>query len=170
MRVGCTDGKDLRKKHKKPQISITKYTFLFCCLLWWMQVINLLLAEPINSAAALGYFFIKPSVWEKKLNNIFIECKSYFVTVIRSRCCFDCQLLDSAKAAHRINQRIREIILLHDNARTHKAAITRDKQDQIHWENLEHLPYTHNLSPCDFHLSGPLNDTALGRQRFQSST
>lgn len=82
-----------------------------------------------------------------------------------------CQLLDSAKAAYRNkrrNQSVRDVILLHDNARPHTAALTQEKLNQLHWETLEHPPYSPDLSPCDFHLFGPLKE-ALGGQHFESN-
>lgn len=53
------------------------------------------------------------------------------------------QLQDSEKAAYRSkrgNQLIREVILRHDNARSHTAVLTLDKLNQIHWETLEYPP------------------------------
>ena len=38
---------------------------------------------------------------------------------------------------------------------------------QFHWEKLEHPPYSADLSPCDFHLFGPLKE-ALGGQHFEN--
>lgn len=79
-----------------------------------------------------------------------------------------CQLLDQLKAAYRSKRRrqpIRSVILLHDNARPHTALRTREKLEDFFWETLEHPPYSPDLSPCDFHLFGPLKE-ALGGQRF----
>lgn len=36
----------------------------------------------------------------------------------------------------------------------------------MHWTQLEHPPYSPDLSPCVFHLFGPLKE-ALGGQRFE---
>jgi len=63
------------------------------------------------------------------------------------------KLLDYVKAAYRnkrCRQSIRSVLLLHDNARSHTAVITRDKFSQIYWTSLEHLPYSSDLSLCDF--------------------
>lgn len=62
---------------------------------------------------------------------------------------------------------MRKVILLHDNARPHTAALTREKLEQLGWETLDHPPYSPDLSPCDFHMFGPLKE-ALGGQRFDS--
>jgi hypothetical protein len=35
------------------------------------------------------------------------------------------------------------------------------------WEIMNHLPYTPDLAPSDFHLFGPMN-MHLGRQKFQT--
>lgn len=39
--------------------------------------------------------------------------------------------------------------------------------EQFGWEILEHPAYSPDLSPCDYHLFGPLKE-ALGGQRFDS--
>nr|QLJ84876.1 transposase-like protein [Dichotomius schiffleri] len=80
-------------------------------------------------------------------------------------------MLDAAKLAFRRkrkSQAIRSVILLHDNARPHTAAATRNKLEALGWETLEHPPYSPDLSPCDFHLFGPLKE-ALGGQRFDDN-
>lgn len=82
-----------------------------------------------------------------------------------------CQLLDETKLAYRRKRRtspIRNIILLHDNARLHTAAQTRQKIEDLFWNTLEHPPYSPDLSPCDYHLFGPLKE-ALGKQRFDDN-
>jgi hypothetical protein len=38
--------------------------------------------------------------------------------------------------------------------------------EKLHWEVLPHPPYSPDLSPCDFHLFGPLKE-ALGVSKFQ---
>ncbi|EFN74649.1 Histone-lysine N-methyltransferase SETMAR, partial [Camponotus floridanus] len=60
---------------------------------------------------------------------------------------------------------IRSVILLHDNARPHTAALTREKLNKIYWSTLEHPPYSPDLSPCDYHMFGPLKEE-LGGHRF----
>lgn len=81
-----------------------------------------------------------------------------------------CDILNEVRLAYRRKRRdlpMREVILLQDNARPHTAALTREKLEQLGWETLEHPPYSPDLSPCDFHLFGPLKE-ALGGQRFVS--
>ena len=48
------------------------------------------------------------------------------------------------------------IILLHDNVHPHTANLVRDKLQRFGWETLQHPPYSSDLSPCDFHISGDL--------------
>jgi len=48
----------------------------------------------------------------------------------------------------------------------HTAALIMSKLEEMHWTLLEHPPYSPDLSPCDFHLFGPLKE-ALGGQRFK---
>lgn len=82
-----------------------------------------------------------------------------------------CTLLNQVKAAYRSKRRgqpVRDVILLHDNARPHTANETRLKLEEMSWETLEHPPYSPDLSPCDFYMFGPLKD-ALGGQRFNDN-
>jgi hypothetical protein len=54
-----------------------------------------------------------------------------------------CQLLESTKAMYRTKRRdmaIRDVILLHDNARPHTANLTKEKLEKMHWETLDHPP------------------------------
>jgi histone-lysine N-methyltransferase SETMAR len=60
---------------------------------------------------------------------------------------------------------MREVVLLQDNACPHTASLTQRKLEQLGWKTLEHPPYSPDLSPCDFHVFGPLSE-ALGGQRF----
>ena len=46
-----------------------------------------------------------------------------------------------------------------------KKALTEEKVAQLHWTALQHPPYGPDLSPCDYHMFGPLKG-ALGGQRF----
>lgn len=81
-----------------------------------------------------------------------------------------CQILTEVRLAYRRKRRdlpMRKVILLHDNARPHTAALTVQKLEQLGWETLEHPPYSPDLSPCDFHVFGPLKE-ALGGQKFHS--
>jgi len=60
---------------------------------------------------------------------------------------------------------IPDMLLLHDNARPHSAAVTQEKLAQMYWTVLEHPPYSPDLSPCDYHMFEPLKE-ALGGQHF----
>jgi len=53
----------------------------------------------------------------------------------------------------------------HDNARPHSATLTQEKLAQMYWTALEQPPYSPDLSPCDYHMFGPLKE-AQGGQRF----
>ncbi|XP_057658478.1 histone-lysine N-methyltransferase SETMAR-like [Diorhabda carinulata] len=81
-----------------------------------------------------------------------------------------CKILTEVRLAYRRKRRhlpMRKVILLHDNARPHTEALTVQKLEQLGWETLEHPPYSPDLSPCDFHVFGPLKE-ALGGQKFHS--
>jgi histone-lysine N-methyltransferase SETMAR len=79
-----------------------------------------------------------------------------------------CDVLSEVRKAYRRKRRdlsMREVVLLQDNARPHRAALTQLKLEQLGWKTLEHPPYSPSLSSCDFHVFGPLKE-ALGGQRF----
>jgi histone-lysine N-methyltransferase SETMAR len=61
----------------------------------------------------------------------------------------------------------RGVLMLHDNARPHAAHATRDTLCRFGWGVLDHPPYRPDLSPCDYHVFGPLKKTLKGR-RFNS--
>jgi hypothetical protein len=42
-----------------------------------------------------------------------------------------------------------------------KNAVTEEKLAQLYWSALQHPPYSPDLSPCDYHMFGPLKE-ALG--------
>lgn len=46
--------------------------------------------------------------------------------------------------------------------------LTQEKLTQMHWTPLEHPPYSPDLSPCDYHLFGPLKED-LGGKRFDDN-
>jgi histone-lysine N-methyltransferase SETMAR len=56
-----------------------------------------------------------------------------------------------------------EVILLHDNARPHTAAATVNNIAAFSWERLDHVPYSPNLAPSDFHIFPTLKRTLDGR-------
>ena len=59
------------------------------------------------------------------------------------------------------------VILLHDNARPHVSRVTQSVLAKFKWEQFEHPPYSPDMSPCDFHLFGPLKKHLKGK-RFHS--
>lgn len=59
------------------------------------------------------------------------------------------------------------VCFLHDNARPHTARVTFAKLHHFGWEVLPHPAYSPDLSPCDYHLFGPLKEY-LGGKRFKS--
>ncbi|GFT45434.1 mariner Mos1 transposase [Trichonephila clavipes] len=59
------------------------------------------------------------------------------------------------------------VILLHDNARTHVSIVTQIELDKFKWETLDYTPYSPDMSPCDFHVFGPLKKHPKGK-RFNS--
>ncbi|GFS66023.1 histone-lysine N-methyltransferase SETMAR [Trichonephila clavipes] len=59
------------------------------------------------------------------------------------------------------------VVLLHDNARPHVSRVTQMELDKFKWETLDHPPYSPDMSPCDFHVFGPLKKHLKGK-RFNS--
>jgi histone-lysine N-methyltransferase SETMAR len=56
------------------------------------------------------------------------------------------------------------VLMLHDNARPHAPHLTRDTLRRFDWGVLDHPPYSPDLSPCDYHVFGPLKKTLKGRR------
>jgi hypothetical protein len=44
---------------------------------------------------------------------------------------------------------------------THTARVTQERIQELQWWLLEHLPYSPDLDPSDFHLFGPLKKPTL---------
>lgn len=57
------------------------------------------------------------------------------------------------------------IVLLHDNARPHTAAVTKKLLQRFRWEVFDHPPYSPDLAPSDFHLFAHMKRW-LGGQHF----
>ena len=53
-------------------------------------------------------------------------------------------------------------IILHDNARSHTAAVVTDLLCIWQWEILEHPPYSPDMSPCDYNLFPKVKEPLRG--------
>jgi histone-lysine N-methyltransferase SETMAR len=62
-------------------------------------------------------------------------------------------------------QLAKEVPLHHDDARPHTAQATQEIIQELQWGLLEHLPYSPDLAPSDFHLFDPLKKH-LGWKHF----
>jgi histone-lysine N-methyltransferase SETMAR len=51
-----------------------------------------------------------------------------------------------------------------ENALPHATHATWDTLRRFGWGVLDHTPYSPDLSPCDYHMFGPLKKTLKGRQ------
>jgi hypothetical protein len=60
------------------------------------------------------------------------------------------------------------VMLLHDNARLHTTARTRALLEHFNWELFDHLPYSPDLTPSDYHLFTNLMNW-LQSQRFNNN-
>jgi histone-lysine N-methyltransferase SETMAR len=56
------------------------------------------------------------------------------------------------------------VILLHDNASSHTAKVTKKKLDDLGWEVLPHPPYSPDMAPSDFHLFVSFKSWLKGKQ------
>ena len=68
---------------------------------------------------------------------------------------------------HRLCTGVRCIKLLHDNASAHKSATVQEYLKESGLDVLDHLPYSPDLSPCDFWLFPRLKEMLAGH-RFES--
>ncbi|GFV36791.1 mariner Mos1 transposase [Trichonephila clavipes] len=59
------------------------------------------------------------------------------------------------------------VVLLHDNVHPHVSRVAQMELDKFKWETLDHSPYSPDMSPCDFHVLGPMKKH-LKRKRFNS--
>ncbi|GFW56812.1 histone-lysine N-methyltransferase SETMAR [Trichonephila clavipes] len=59
------------------------------------------------------------------------------------------------------------MVLLHDNVRPRVFLVTQTELDKFKWETLDHPPCSLEMSPCDFHVFGPLKKHLKGK-RFNS--
>lgn len=81
-----------------------------------------------------------------------------------------CELLDKLRRAIENKRRgklSRGVLLIHDNARPHVAAVTKNRLESFAWEIFSHPPYSPDLAPSDFHLF-PFLKAELGGQHFES--
>jgi histone-lysine N-methyltransferase SETMAR len=62
----------------------------------------------------------------------------------------------------------RKKIIYQDNAPTHKSVLAMGKLRDLHYELLEHQPYSPDLAPFDFYLFPKLKIFLAG-QRFSSN-
>ena len=58
--------------------------------------------------------------------------------------------------------RLREVMLLHDNACPHSANLTKNTIQELGLEVFLHPPYLHDLAPSDFHLLCSLSNNLQG--------
>jgi len=81
------------------------------------------------------------------------------------------QMIDLEQAARINRPQYRsfhdKLILLHDNAPAHTAAVVKKKIEELGWETLAHSAYSPDLAPSDYHLFTSMGH-ALAEQRFTS--
>jgi hypothetical protein len=60
------------------------------------------------------------------------------------------------------------VVLLHDNARPHTAALKNALIKPFNWEIFNHLPYSPDLAPSDYHLFTKMK-VWLATQRYHTN-
>jgi len=60
------------------------------------------------------------------------------------------------------HKNLREILLQHDNARSHSSLKTLESITKFGWTMLPYPPNSPNLAPSDFHTLGALKDAICG--------
>ncbi|KAJ4426673.1 hypothetical protein ANN_26471 [Periplaneta americana] len=104
--------------------------------------------------------------WDRK-GVLLLDFMPKGTTINANRYCETLRKLRRAIQNKRRGMLSRGVVLLHDNARPHTAASTRELLDQFGWEIFDHPPYSPELAPSDFHLFTKLKDF-LGGTRFGS--
>ncbi len=90
--------------------------------------------------------------WELLPENQTINAERY-------RDFLDRRISDWAMANH-----VAEPIILHDNARPHKAQIVRELLESKNWTLLPHPAYSPDMNPSDFNCFGPLKEKVKGKR------
>ncbi|KAJ4435884.1 hypothetical protein ANN_18504 [Periplaneta americana] len=68
-----------------------------------------------------------------------------------------------ARLSHvRPHREKQDILLLHDNARSHVSHKITDQIRKLGWETLKQPPYSPDLTPCDYHLFSKLKESLCG--------
>ncbi|VDP20194.1 unnamed protein product [Heligmosomoides polygyrus] len=60
------------------------------------------------------------------------------------------------------SQRVKKVLLF-DNAAPHREQVTMDELAQLGYDHMLHLPYSPDISPCDYHHFLGLRDFLVGR-------
>ncbi|GFR64144.1 transposase [Elysia marginata] len=63
----------------------------------------------------------------------------------------------------RPDMEIGNVLLLHHNAQPHTSIRTRETIDSFGWSTLQHLSYSPDLAPSDYHLFGPRKQGLRGK-------
>ncbi|KAJ4427362.1 hypothetical protein ANN_24982 [Periplaneta americana] len=95
--------------------------------------------------------------WDRK-GVLLLDFMPKGTTINANRYCETLRKLQQAIQNKRRGMLSRGVVLLHDNARLHIAASTRELLDQFGWEIFDHPPYSPDLAPSDFHLFTKLKD------------
>lgn len=99
-------------------------------------------------------------IWWDKEGVLYYELLPQGETITADIYCH--QLRRLADSIQEKRPRLREVMLLHDNARPHSANLTKLTIQELGWEVIPHPPYSPDLAPSDFHLFRSLSNNLQG--------
>ena len=100
-------------------------------------------------------------VWWDQWGIIHYELLPRNQTITAELYCHQLRRLNAAIREKRPEQH-HQVILQHDNARTHTANVTKVVIQELGWEVLPHPPYSPDLAPSDYHLFRSLSNQLRG--------
>ena len=116
--------------------------------------------------------FPKPRIYlglEILIATEMLATQAFFLTAPRTinadRYCKDLTKLRGAIKRKRPGKLSKKVLLLHDNARPHSAAKTKNLLENFKWDIFDHPLYSPDLAPSDFRLF-PLLKESLGGKHF----
>ena len=99
--------------------------------------------------------------------SFFVEFLEHRGIITSNVYCETLQSLRKSIKSKRLELLTESVVLLHDNACPHASRVTHVKRAKFKWEQLDYPSYSLNMSPCDFHVFGPLINH-LKSQSFKS--
>ena len=98
---------------------------------------------------------------------LFIEFLEHRGTITSNLFCKTIQSLHRSIKNKRQKLLEKGVVMFHDNGHPNVSRVTHTKRAKFKWEQLEHLSYSPDMLPCDFHVFGPMKKP-LKRPHFNS--